>query len=590
MASRTATPQRWDAQPAGQGNPTLQLPQGAQPNGANAAPRPNAPSGTAQPGRGPSADPEGTGAAAPEQQTRATDIDSLMDAVGASGVDLGAEEESLRATNERLHAQAMAAQASGQAPNSKAYTDVDRLRKQDFIDPSALAEVVKRLRKQDFIDPSALAEVVKKVAAAFQLKALEPDTIPLIALATRHRLESLIAAAVDARDHRQSSSHFRPPPLAAPTARKRRRRDPLDPELDEPEEDEEMEDVSDQPKQPAWDTLVYDDPERYLTVLERVDRDEERKKRRERMLRDQKEQEERELAEAMAAAEAAQRALDSDGGARKDENGGSAAEEKKSDAKGKGKAKGKDGAPATPSGKGAGDSPAIGKDGKPKKARPKKPKAGEAASGASTPLPTGGSGVKNLSEDVRKRLTDQHALRSLGGQKFSWLNAGVGSPSPAAGGGIGTPTPLPKPKFAAQSALPPPSFAPLGNARGSATTSTSNLNPANQGSASAAAAGSADASLAASTAAHSLTTSRLNVPQLHDAQRTQIAKDSWEAGHHVVELPDLLFALERERGMGVGRGSGKNSAVRGRAGLTRGTSGPGGAVGGRPGLGGSQGR
>lgn len=59
--------------------------------------------------------------------------------------DRQAEEESLRATNERLHAQAMAAQASGQAPNPKAYTGVDRLRKQDFIDPSALAEVVKKV-------------------------------------------------------------------------------------------------------------------------------------------------------------------------------------------------------------------------------------------------------------------------------------------------------------------------------------------------------------------------------------------------------------------------------------------------------------
>ena len=45
----------------------------------------------------------------------------------------------------------------------------------------------------------------------------------------------------------------------------------------------------------------------------------------------------------------------------------------------------------------------------------------------------------------------------------------------------------------------------------------------------------------------------------------------------MVELPDLLFALERERGMGVGRGSGKNSAVKGRAGLTKSFSfGPGG--------------
>ncbi|GAA5986792.1 hypothetical protein JCM10908_000900 [Rhodotorula pacifica] len=589
MASRTATPQSWDpalvghsSQPGqgqgqGQGQAqaqgqTLQLPQAATP-----ATKGKMQAAAGQAGRGPSADPEGN-AAGPSEPARATDVDSLMDAVGASGVDLGAEEESLRATNERLHAQAMAAQASAQAMNPNAYVGIDRL------------------RKQDFIDPGVLAEVVKKVAAAFQLKTLEPDTIPFIALATRHRLEALITAAVAARDHRQSSSHFRPPPLVAPTARKRRRRDPLDPELDDAEgdEDEEMEDVSDQPKVPAWDTLVYDDPERYLTVLERVDRDEERKKRRERMLRDQKEQEERELAEAMAAAEAAQRALDSDGGggsSKKDESGGGStpAEEKKADSKGKGKAKDKDGAPATPSGKGGADSPALGKDGKPKKARPKKPKAGEAGSGASTPLPAGGSGVKNLSEDVRKRLTDQHALRSLGGQKFSWLNAGVGSPSPAGmggPGGFGTPTGLPKPKFATASSLPPPSFAPLGNA----TTSTSGLNPANNAPSTPVPSRLGAGGSSASNLANALTTSRLNVPQLHDAQRTQIAKDAWEAGHHVVELPDLLFALERERGMGVGRGSGKNSAVKGRAGLTRPLGQGGGPAAGKMALGGSQGR
>ncbi|POY74068.1 hypothetical protein BMF94_2880 [Rhodotorula taiwanensis] len=582
MASRTAMPQSWDATrapPPSTGQPqSLQLPQQANAPAQTTTPGP-APSsngqqlqpGASAAGRGPSADPE----AGPSEPARATNVDSLMDAVGASGVDLGAEEESLRATNERLHAQAMAAQASAQGSNPNAYTGVDRL------------------RKQDFIDPGALAEVVKKVAAAFALKTLEPDTIPFIALATRHRLESLITASVAARDHRQSSSHFRPPPLTTPSARKRRRRDPLDPELDEPEdEDNEMEDLSDLPKQPAWDTLVYDDPERYLTVLERVDRDEERKKRRERMLRDQKEQEERELAEAMAAAEAAQRALESDGpgggsggsgGGSKKEEGGTPAEEKKAEPKGKGKAKDKDGAPATPSGKGGADSPALGKDGKPKKARPKKPKPGEAASGTSTPLPAGGSGVKNLSEDVRKRLTDQHALRSLGGQKFSWLNAGVGSPSPAGMGGFGTPLGLPKPKFATPSSLPPPSFAPLGNASGSATTSTSGLNPANNAPSTPAGPSRTDGfALDASAAASALTTSRLNVPQLHDAQRSQVAKEAWEAGHHIVELPDLLFALERERGMGVGRGSGKNSAVRGRAGVTRG--------GGKPALGSSQGR
>ncbi|GAA5870138.1 hypothetical protein JCM8547_006898 [Rhodosporidiobolus lusitaniae] len=556
-------------------------------------------------GRGPSADAEGAapstsgGGGGGGENAQSTDVDSLMDAVGASGVDLGAEEESLRATNERMHAQAMAAQqaaqAAGQAPNPQAYAGVDRS------------------RKQDFIDPSVLAECVKKVAAAFQLKTLEPDTIPLIALATRHRLMSLVNASIAARDHRQSSSHFRVPPFVTPSSsssRKKRRRDETglvddeDPDGDD-DEDEEMLDASGsgeskRQKVPAWDTLVYDDPERYLSVLERVEREEERRKRRERMVRDQREQEQRELAEAMAASEAARLALEAEGkgpdgqplakagkGEDDEEDGGGAGGRKggkKKDAKGKGKAK--DTAPSTPGGK-----VELDKNGKPKKERKKKPPKGGVDSGTSTPaagtpVGGGGTGTKNLAEDIKKRLTDQTALRSLGGQKFSWLNAGIGSPSPAGGlGSVGGAGGLPKPKFApgasslgSSSGLPPPSFAPTGGANG--TTSTSLLNPANNSSASASfASTAAKANTAAASSA--LTTSRLNVPPLHDAQRTQLAKNEWEAGHHVVELGDLLFALERERGMGVGRGSGRGAAVRGRAGITRGAYGGGGAGGGR---------
>jgi hypothetical protein len=330
------------------------------------------------------------------------------------------------------------------------------------------------------------------------------------------------------------------------------------------DEDEEMADAdaAGRPKVPAWDTLVYDDPERYLTVLERVDREEERKKRRERMLRDQKEEEERQLAEAMAAAEAAQRALEAEGGGKKEDEPETKG---KADAKGKGKAK--DCAPSTPSGKGGAETP-LGKDGKPKTARGKKAK-GDAGSGASTPAPATGGSTKNLAEDIKKRLTDQTALRSLGGQKFSWLNSSIGSPSPA-GGGLGAAGNLPKPKFAPASALPPPSFAPLANG---ASTSTSMLNPANSAAAAgarAAAGGAGDETPAASAAAAALTTSRLNLPPMHDAQRTQLDMQKWEAGHHVVELQDLLFALDRERGMGVGSGSGRSAAIRGRSGITRG--------------------
>ncbi|BGP14933.1 hypothetical protein JCM10213_007266 [Rhodosporidiobolus nylandii] len=548
MASRTGTPQPAWAQGGAAAGQGLALP-GAK-GGKAPAKAPAGRAGSAEVENaqaGPSTAGGGGGGG-----EKSTDVDSLMDAVGASGVDLGAEEESLRAANERLHAQAMAAQASG-AGGAHAYAGVDRS------------------RKQDFIDPQLLAECVKKVAAAFQLKTLEPDTIPLIALATRHRLMSLINASVSARDHRQSSSHFRVPPFVAPSSssRKRRRRDALDPDLDAEgdEEDEEMSDGEAGEKRPAWDTLVYDDPERYLSVLERVEREEERKKRRERMLRDQREEEERQLAEAMAASEAARLALEAEGKGPDGQplkKGGEDEEEEGAPAGGKKKkGKGKEAAPSTP----------MGKDGKPAPKKKKKPTAAEkkaaaeagGASGASTPA-SGAASAKSaaLAEDIKKRLTDQTALRSLGGQKFSWLNAGMGSPSPAGGlgtaGGAGG---LPKPKFAPASALP------RGGANGAP--STSGLNPANSLSSSTTLPPASSNPAAAAQSA--LTTSRLNIPPLHDAQRTQLARDTWEAGHHVVELPDLLFALERERGMGVGRGSGRNAGVRGRAGITRGAYG-----------------
>lgn len=47
----------------------------------------------------------------------------------------------------------MAAQASAQSSNPNAYTGVDRLRKQDFIDPSVLAEVVKKVGESGRLDP-----------------------------------------------------------------------------------------------------------------------------------------------------------------------------------------------------------------------------------------------------------------------------------------------------------------------------------------------------------------------------------------------------------------------------------------------------
>ncbi|GAA5954872.1 hypothetical protein JCM3765_007799 [Sporobolomyces pararoseus] len=584
-SSRTGTPQPWlngsTATTSNATQPGLQLPQQSGNKGKGVT-RSNSqePNGETSGGNG----------------GKATNVNSLMDAVGASGVDLGAEEESLRASNERLHSQAMQNQSSQPGGSSSttggggggihAYQGIDRS------------------RKQDFIDPSVLAECVKKVAAHFQLKTLEPDTIPLIALATRNRLQSLINSSIKIRDHRQNSSHFKPPPFIASSStgrqsKKRRRtkqgrRDPLTGDLimdsdgDGEGEDEEMisgdedndpeESISEEEglpkvKLPGWDALVYDDPERYLNVLERVDRSEEAKNRRERMMRDQKEQRERDHAQEVYAAELAKKALEEEeaknggGGG----EGGDSSNNLTGSGEGGGKGKGKapknaadrflasnqpDGVPSTPTKE-------LGKDGKPKKKKKPKNSTGGETPGSTTPgtstpggltsTPSATSIAKNMSEDVRKRLTDSSAMKSLGGTKYSWMNAGgLGSPSPASNlGGSGVSSLLGKPKFAPASSI--------------GTSSTSGLNPANNSPITAVNSSSSPFELS-----NALTTSRLNVPPLHDSQRTRIAQDQWEAGHHVVELNDLLFAMDRERGAGVGKGAGRNAAVRGRAGITRG--------------------
>ena len=67
-------------------------------------------------------------------------------------VDSQAEEESLRASNERAHAQAMANAAASNnsaAAQANAYNGIDRSRKQEFIDPSVLAECVKKVGKEE---------------------------------------------------------------------------------------------------------------------------------------------------------------------------------------------------------------------------------------------------------------------------------------------------------------------------------------------------------------------------------------------------------------------------------------------------------
>lgn len=262
----------------------------------------------------------------------------------------------------------------------------------------------------------------------------------------------------------------------------------------------------------GWDQVIHDDQEKILQVLEKVEREEERKKRRERMLRDEREREQRELEEEIRLSEAANAELG--------ENSGLSALDKL--VTGGNTASGS----ATPK------EVELGKDGKPKKEKKKKK-----------------DGPGNLALDHAKKLTDQVAMRSIGGRSFTWAtqgNSGFASPTP---GGLNTPgSALPRPKFAGTSAsgLPPPNFGtPLSRAAFPALSTTFS-----------------------NTSASFDPLARLtNVPPLHDANRTEVQKAEWERNKKVVELGDVTFALERERGMGVGRGSGRNVLIRSRSGL-----------------------
>jgi hypothetical protein len=267
------------------------------------------------------------------------------------------------------------------------------------------------------------------------------------------------------------------------------------------------------------------------------------------MLRDQKEEEERALAEAIAASEAAEREAQGEGGS----TGGAAT------AAGNVPGTPASGGPSTPRPAGAAggeDTPVVlDKNGKPKKPSKKKKVDG------ATP-----GGIKNMSEDVTKRLTNQTAMRSLGRKQFSWLSGAGGG---AGGGGFGSPSPatggsLPRPKFAPASSLPPPTFATPGNSN-LARTPGADLGVglfSPLGSAGGAGGlGGGPGPSALSRLAH--------VPALHDANRAQRQLNEWEASRTVVEREDLLFVLDRERGAGVGRGSGRNVLLRGQAGIIK---------------------
>ncbi|GAA97704.1 uncharacterized protein L969DRAFT_97481 [Mixia osmundae IAM 14324] len=360
---------------------------------------------------------------APPEANAQADLDTLNDASAVAGVDLNAEEDRMRAVNQAR----AAARPTGQA----SYIGWDRSRRQTWVEMPALTEAVKR------------------IAQKFDLRNLEPDTLPLIALAAQHRLRDLVTEMIVIRRHRVHSSHLRPPPL--------------DPSRD------------DGPS-PLWDEVIYSDHDKIFRTLDRLELEEERRARRERIDRDQRELEQ------LGKLDDLQRPSEP-------------------------------GSPAA-----SGPTPTLGNS------PLSTPGPGDGKKRKRDNNPTATS--KALPEAVQKLQTNRTAMRSLGGssKKFSWLSGGsspaMGSPTPASALG----SKLPKPKF--------PPAAGLSDLGG-------------------------PPKLALANTLHKTTSRLADVPLGSEATGSD-GRESLQ----VILMKDALFALEKERGTGAGKGTGSQSVYR----------------------------
>ena len=358
------------------------------------------------------------------------------------------------------------------------------------------------MRPRLIVDEQAVKDAVLRIAAEYKLRNLESDSLPLIGLAVQMRIRTLLESMIEAKTHRVSGNHMRPPPMH-----------PARYDGDLPA--------------PMWDTIMYDDVDKIISTFDRLEREEERQARKDRLARDQAEQEERERLERMAR-EAA-------------ENG----EEFVMPTIGLGDVSMADSAgapggsmPGTPLsgsvGPGGTDLKGKGRElvgtGGPKEKKRKRETPAQQA--------------RNMSDDVRKRLSDQTAQRKLGGKKFSWLSGG---------GGPGSSSDSPLGKKAR------PKFPPLPPSNLSISTSF----PGSPG---------LDGLLTGMTDGDGNPTSlnppsglgRLtSIPNIHEASRSVE-----DPANRVITIRDALFVMENERGMGAGVGSGTKSMTRAYMGRT----------------------
>ncbi|KAJ9476163.1 TBP-associated factor 4 [Pseudozyma hubeiensis] len=177
--------------------------------------------GTAQLSTGPK--PAAGAAGASEQKDN---FDSLVDVMGASGVDLQAEEEAIQ--RRELMQQSQNAQQKGAQP------DDDDL----FLQMYPLAYKVHTLAQQHGLSVDAAV-------------------LNYLSLAARTRLKNMLETMIASSRHRSWSSHQHPPPLYPSTS------------------------------QPMYHEHIISDPVKQLAALEKAERGQEARRRRERLARDQ---------------------------------------------------------------------------------------------------------------------------------------------------------------------------------------------------------------------------------------------------------------------------------------------------------------
>ncbi|KAJ1021893.1 hypothetical protein NDA16_003655 [Ustilago loliicola] len=162
-------------------------------------------------------------AAAPEQKDN---FDSLVDVMGASGVDLQAEEEAIQ------HRERM--EQSQNARDKGAQPDDDEL----FLQVYPLAYKVHTLAQQHGLSVDAAV-------------------LNYLSLAARTRLKNILENMIASSRHRSWSSHQHPPPMFPSTS------------------------------QPMYHEQILSDPVKQLAALEKAERGEEARRRRERLARDE---------------------------------------------------------------------------------------------------------------------------------------------------------------------------------------------------------------------------------------------------------------------------------------------------------------